>query len=256
MERNEEGQNVGRWVDERMAILAPADEWEPNVPRGLAHFRAKREEVRRPRQRWAWVAAASLVICISLMATPVTRAFAQRCLSACVNETGWVRQILNVGTSGARSNTVYAPEARRMAPDFTLADASGTPVSLADYRGKVVLLNFWATWCFPCRAEIPLLMEFEQAYRGRGFVVLGVSMDDDGWKAVKPYLHSRKMNYPVMVADRRTPELFGGLKAIPETLIIDRRGRIAATHLGLCQKSEYENDIKAVLNESAKGTTK
>jgi len=245
METNE--RNIGDWVDDRLASLNPSDEWQPDVPRALGQLRAQRGRTRRRRQTWAWVTAGSLAACLSLMATPITRAFAARCLSACVNETSWVRQILS--PAPVPRDTVYAAETRKMAPDFKLPDAAGMPVSLADFRGKVVLLNFWATWCSPCQAEIPLLMEFERTYRDRNFVVLGVSVDDDGWKVVRPYLESRKIDYPVMIADERIPGLFGGLHAIPETLIIDRQGRIAATHLGLCTRSEYENDIRTLLDE-------
>jgi peroxiredoxin len=181
------------------------------------------------------------------MATPVTRAFAERCLSACVNESVWVRQFFG---AGALPSTVYLkPADRNMAPDFTLDDASGTPVRLSEYRGRVVLLNFWATWCGPCGMEMPLFVRFQQAYRDRGFAVLGVSVDDEGWSAVRPYVEANKISYPVMVAGDRISSLFGGLKAIPTTLIIDRRGRVAATHTGLCQKDEYERDIKAALDE-------
>lgn len=94
-----------------------------------------------------------------------------------------------------------------------------------------------------------MLTQFERTYADRNFVVLGVSMDEDGWRVVKPYVDSKHINYPVVIADGRIADLFGGLNAVPETLIIDRLGRIAATHVGLCRRSEYENDIKAVLNE-------
>jgi peroxiredoxin len=249
MERNEEQHNLDQWVDDRLATLATREEWAPDVHRGLVRFRAQRDVVRGRQRRWAWIAAGSLAACVSLMATPVTRAFAERCLSACVNETSWVRQILSVGSPGIVSNSLYVPETRREAPDFTLKDASDKPVNLSDFRGKVILLNFWATWCRPCGAEIPMLEGFQQAYANQGFVVLGVSMDDDGWKAVRPFTESKKMNYPVVIANDRISDLFGGLKAIPQTFIIDRQGRIAAVHVGLCAKGEYENDIQAVLKE-------
>lgn len=250
MELNENNdRDAGRWVDDQIAALGPASGWEPNVGRGLALLRERRERsVNGGTRRWAVLAAASIVTCVSVMATPVTRAFAQRCLTACVNESVWVRQFLSA--SRVVSTAYVKPEERKMAPDFTLDDASGTPVRLSDYRGKVVLLNFWATWCGPCRMEMPLFVEFQQAYRDRGFSVLGVSVDDEGWSAVRPYVDAKKINYPVMVAGGQISNLFGGLKAIPTTLIIDRHGRIAATHTGLCRKDEYEGDLKAALNES------
>src|SRR5580658_7271538 len=83
--------------------------------------------------------------------------------------------------------------------DFALKDSGGKTVKLSDYRGKVVLLNFWATWCAPCKIEIPWFVEFQQTYKSRDFAVLGVSMDEDGWDSVRPYMAAHKLNYPVVV---------------------------------------------------------
>jgi cytochrome c biogenesis protein CcmG/thiol:disulfide interchange protein DsbE len=138
---------------------------------------------------------------------------------------------------------------RSMAPDFTLSDASGHPVSLAALHGKVVLLNFWATWCAPCNQEIPWFVDFQGRYESRGFTVLGVSMDEEGWRAVKPYIAREGVNYPVAIGDNQVAQLFGGLGSIPLTIVIDRSGRVAAVHAGLCRRSEYESDINAVLEE-------
>jgi thiol-disulfide isomerase/thioredoxin len=242
--------NVGRWVDDELAALGPAGDWQPDMNRGLGLLRGQRGKLSGCSRRWTWVVAGAIATCLSLMATPATRAFAQRCLAVCVNETSWVRQLLKVGTSGPIPSTVFLkPENRKMAPDFTLNDSIGKPVTLSEFRGQVVLVNFWATWCAPCRVEIPLLVGFQQAYRDRGFVVLGIALDEDGWNVVRPYADAKEINYRVMVADDKISDVFGGLKAVPTTVIIDKYGRIAATHIGLCQKSEYEADIKAVLNE-------
>jgi hypothetical protein len=94
-----------------------------------------------------------------------------------------------------------------------------------------------------------MFIKFQETYRDRNFCVLGVALDEQGWSVVRPYADAKKINYPVMVGDDRIADLFGGLKAVPTTVIIDRQGRTAATHVGLCKKSEYEGDIKAVLNE-------
>ncbi len=97
---------------------------------------------------------------------------------------------------------------RKTAPDFSLTDANGAKMKLSDLRGKVVLLNFWATWCGPCVIEIPWFESFEQQYKSKGFEVVGVSMDEDGWPAVKPFIAEHKMNYRVLLGDdQREPAL-------------------------------------------------
>jgi len=140
---------------------------------------------------------------------------------------------------------------RKLAPNFSLQDATGKTVKLSEYRGKVVLLNFWATWCGPCKIEIPWFIDFQQQYKDRDFAVLGLSMDDDGWKSVKPYVEQKKINYRVMIATEELANLYGGVDSLPTTFMIDRAGRIAATHEGLVSKSEYETEIQDLLNGKA-----
>lgn len=239
--------DTNRWIDDRLIALTPESEWQPDLARGLARLRERRRAGGRI-QRWAWIATAAVATAVSLAAFPVTRAFAQRCVSACASESSWVHELL-VGTLPSPSLAYVKSEMRKPAPDFTLNDASGKTVTLSGFRGKVVLLNFWATWCAPCKAEIPSFIELQQTYGGRGFVALGVSMDEDGWRSVKPYMEAHRINYPVVVGNEQISRLYGGLDSIPTTFIIDKSGRIAAIHLGLCSRSEYEADIKAVLNE-------
>jgi cytochrome c biogenesis protein CcmG/thiol:disulfide interchange protein DsbE len=136
---------------------------------------------------------------------------------------------------------------RKLAPEFSLKDEDGRTVRLSDYRGKVVVLDFWATWCSPCRTEIPWFTEFERRNKDRGFAVLGVSMDDDGWPVVKPFLKDLKVNYRVLLGDDHTADMYGGIDALPTTFIIDRDGRIAATHVGLAGKEEFEDAIENLL---------
>ena len=136
---------------------------------------------------------------------------------------------------------------RQKAPNFTLKDADGNPVNLTDYRGKVVLVNFWATWCGPCEVEIPWFVEFEQKYRDQGFAVLGLSMDDDGWKAVRPYIASHKINYRVMIASEIVSQQFGDIDSLPTSFVLDRQGRIATNHVGLVDKRDYQNEILKLL---------
>jgi peroxiredoxin len=143
---------------------------------------------------------------------------------------------------------------RKPAPEFTLRDANGSSVKLSDYRGKVVLLNFWATWCGPCTLEIPWFVEFQQEYKSRGFEVVGISMDDDGWAAIKPYVAEHKMNYRVLLGDDSVSQLYGGVDALPTSFVIDRDGRIASVHVGLAGKNEYLNEIQSLLGEKQTGS--
>jgi peroxiredoxin len=136
---------------------------------------------------------------------------------------------------------------RRPAPEFSLKDASGVPVTIAGYKGKVVLLNFWATWCAPCKAEMPWFQEFESKYKDRGFAVLGASLDEDGWDVVKPYIDEHKINYRIFVATNDMAQLYGVIDALPATFMIDREGRIAAIHNGLVNKATYVKQIEELL---------
>src|ERR1700733_10244779 len=135
---------------------------------------------------------------------------------------------------------------RRAAPGFTLNDSTGAPVKLSDYKGKVVLLDFWATWCHGCKLEIPWFMEFESRFKDSGLAVIGVSLDDDGWKSVKPYLEQRKMNYPVVIGNEGLAKQYG-LTSMPMTVLIDREGKIAASHTGVVDKAACEDEIRKLL---------
>ncbi len=137
---------------------------------------------------------------------------------------------------------------RKAAPDFELKDMNGKTIRLSDYRGQVVLLNFWATWCGPCKIEIPWFVEFQRNYKDRGFTVIGVSVDEDGWEAVRPFLASRQVNYPVVVSTVEVEQKYGGVEALPVSFLIDRDGRIADTHVGLVTKKTYEDEIRRLLD--------
>ena len=135
-----------------------------------------------------------------------------------------------------------------VAPEWSLKDANGNMVRSSDFKGKVVILDFWATWCGPCRAEIPTFIDLQRQYGPQGLVVVGVSVDgQDGAGVVKPVAQELGMNYPVVLADEATQAAFGGIDAIPTTFIIDREGRIVKEHVGLTDKDEFENEIKPLL---------
>jgi peroxiredoxin len=147
----------------------------------------------------------------------------------------------------AAASNLTPDKQRRRAPDFALKDVNGNMVRLADFRGKVVLLDFWATWCGPCKIEIPWFKEFERQHKDKGFAVIGVAMDDGGWDVVKPFASFMKINYRVVVGNDTLADQYGGIEAMPTTFLIDREGYIAATHVGLSPKDDFEDGILQLL---------
>ena len=138
---------------------------------------------------------------------------------------------------------------RKLAPEFELKDADGKTVRLSDYKGKVILLDFWATWCGPCKIEIPWFIQFERTYKDKGFAVIGVAMDEEGWPVVKPFVTEMAINYRIVQGNDSVAQLYGGVEALPTTFLIDRSGKIAATHVGLNGKDDFENGIKKLLGD-------
>jgi thiol-disulfide isomerase/thioredoxin len=132
--------------------------------------------------------------------------------------------------------------------DFTVTDMNGQSVKLSAFKGKVILLDFWATWCPPCKAEIPGFVELQEAYRDKGLQVVGVSVDDTPDK-LKPFASEFKMNYPVLVGLERDDlqDAYGPMWGIPTTYLIARDGRICRKNSGIVGKAKYESDIKGLL---------
>ena len=139
-----------------------------------------------------------------------------------------------------------APAIGAPAPDFTLLSVEDEKVSLSEFKGKVVLVNFWATWCPPCKKEIPDFMDFQKTYGDRGFEILGISLDDDK-DAVLEYLTSNPMNYFVLFGSPDVAALYGNIRSIPTTFLVDREGIIRATEVGMMPRSYWEQKIEALL---------
>lgn len=141
-----------------------------------------------------------------------------------------------------------------LAPDFSLADLSGKKLDLSSYRGKVVLLDFWATWCDPCRDEVPHFIELQTKYGNEGLQIIGVSMDDSP-DPVRVFRQRFNMNYPVLMGDAKTGELYGGILGLPVAFLIGRDGRIIAKHIGATNAAVFEKEIVDLLRrESGSGS--
>jgi peroxiredoxin len=239
---------VEDWVQNKLASLTPPIAWQPRTDAGLTSLRC-RLGTRIAWQRPVIYAAAALMITGGFLAFPATRVLAGRCVDACVAGTATVGQLLGI-KSRVPVVQPLAPDgnmARNIAPDFELPDQNGQPVNLKSLRGKVVVVNFWATWCGPCKVEIPWFVEFQHKFSQ--FSVVGVSMDDDGWKSVKPFLEKHGVNYAVVLGEEALTKMYGGVNALPATFIIDKRGRIAAIHTGVVAREIYLEEIIRVSAE-------
>ncbi|MGB2879908.1 MAG: TlpA disulfide reductase family protein [Candidatus Omnitrophota bacterium] len=134
-----------------------------------------------------------------------------------------------------------------MAPDFTLNDLDGKPFRFSSTRGKVVILDFWATWCPPCKAEIPHFVELYMDYKRQGLEIVGVSLDRGGAATVMPFARQFSINYPIVIDDQKVTQDYGGIRAIPTTFVIDRQGRIVEKFVGYRGKEILEEAIKKLL---------
>jgi len=140
------------------------------------------------------------------------------------------------------------PADRALAPDFSLLELTGQRLSLANYRGKVVLLDFWATWCDPCREEIPHFVELQSKYREQGLQIVGVSMDDRP-EPVRDFYQRFKMNYPVVMGNAEIGELYGGVLGLPIAFLVGRDGRIYIKHTGATDIAVFEKEVTSLLQK-------
>ncbi len=149
-----------------------------------------------------------------------------------------------------RSGTDHAPGVLGYgtpAPNFTLQTLDGKDVSLTDFRGKAVLVNFWATWCGPCKIETPWLVELQNEYGSQGLQVVGVAMDDSGKDEIAKFAKDMGVNYPVLIGKESVGDAYGGVPALPESFFVGRDGKIVDRILGLKGRGEIEDSVKKAL---------
>ncbi|MFQ5867738.1 MAG: TlpA disulfide reductase family protein [bacterium] len=133
------------------------------------------------------------------------------------------------------------------APDFTLSKLDGNSLTLSDFKGKVIILNFWATWCPPCRMEIPDFVELYEKYKDEGLLIIGVNLDGGDSRSVKQFLEKYKINYPIVLGNVKVTEDYGGIRAIPTTFVIDRNGNIREKYVGYRPRATFEDQAKKLL---------
>jgi thiol-disulfide isomerase/thioredoxin len=132
-------------------------------------------------------------------------------------------------------------------PDLALRNLAGRDVPLSGFRGNVLLVDFWATWCAPCEESIPGLMKLQNRYGARGFQVLGIALDVGGARVVEPFVQDHGMNYPVLLGDETTTRAFGGIMGVPTSFLFDREGRIVKRFVGVVDHQDYESLIRTLL---------
>lgn len=189
--------------------------------------------------RGRWILAAIAALGVALFAVPMMRGPASE------RETWGGSADSNSAARLASAGTCKASQGQARY-DFTLKDMNGGSVRLADYKGKVVLLNFWATWCGPCRSEIPELVRLADEHKDDGFAVIGVSIDDTP-EQLRAFAQEMKMNYPSLLMIEDLDNAFGPMWALPTTFIIDRHGSICLKHMGPVTRELVEREIKGLL---------
>jgi peroxiredoxin len=132
----------------------------------------------------------------------------------------------------------------KKAPEFSLKDVNGLERKLSDFKNKVMIIDFWATWCPPCREEIPHFIDLYNQYKGQGLEIIGIALDQNGERIVREFIAKNKINYTVLLGDNEVSDLYGGIDAIPTTFILDRDGNIKKKYIGYNDKNVFERDIK------------
>lgn len=158
--------------------------------------------------------------------------------------------VSNQSTESKIDSFVQDGDSQLKAPDFALKSTTGKTIKLSDYKGKIVIVDFWATWCPPCRKGIPDLIDIQNKYKGK-VVVIGISVDHEKTvKEVLPFVKKYGINYPVVYSNDNVVNDYGGIESIPTSFIIDQKGNVVNRHVGLYPKYIYEEEIKELLSKS------
>ena len=182
-----------------------------------------------------WILAVGAAVALGFLTLPVTPTFSLEPVSSLFD--------YDVAAAAACD-----ADAKPAPLDYTLRDVTGEEVDLISYKGKVILLNFWATWCGPCKIEIPWFVEFQETYGDKGLVVLGLSVDDTP-EQMRPFIAEYQVNYPMLVGLGREDfqEAYGPVWGLPITFMIDREGTLCRKHIGIATKEKFEKDLADLL---------
>jgi len=165
----------------------------------------------------------------------------------------WGALVLIVAVFGCGGETSHVEDmaadtnAGNKMPDFVLPNLEGEMIPSSDLSGKVVLIDFWATWCPPCRLEVPHLIELHDSYKSQGFEILGIALDNQGAEVVEPFVRENGITYPIVIGNPEVVMAFGGLTGIPTAIMVDRSGNMVKKYVGYTEKAVFEEDIKRLL---------
>ena len=164
-----------------------------------------------------------------------------------------VAGMLVVAAKVSRPLGVSSTRVGVMAPDFALNTPDGKTLHLSDFRGKAVVLNFWATWCGPCKIEMPWFVDLQKKYESQGLQIVGVAMDDSSKEDIEKFAKEMSINYPIVIGQEKTADAYGGLPALPTTLYLDRDGKVVERVIGLKGRAEIEEAMQKIIASKATG---